>query len=110
MEERERRKGGSLLVSVRESKRRGKPSNGHNRWNADGIKAKSVSFQDLVASSRSGAYELRSKYSVRKGDRVLLVFPPGLDFVRAFLSCLYAGAIAVPVYPPGGLLSLLQFD
>jgi amino acid adenylation domain-containing protein len=34
------------------------------------------------------------------GQRVLLLYPPGLDFVIAFFGCLYAGAIAVPVYPP----------
>jgi amino acid adenylation domain-containing protein len=34
------------------------------------------------------------------GERVLLLFPPGLDFVTAFLGCLYAGAVAVPAYPP----------
>jgi len=32
--------------------------------------------------------------------RVLLVFPPGLDFVTAFFGCLAAGVVAVPVYPP----------
>ncbi len=30
----------------------------------------------------------------------MLAFPPGLDFVAAFLGCLYAGAIAVPTPPP----------
>src|SRR5437588_4929017 len=34
------------------------------------------------------------------GDRVLLLYPPGLDYIAAFFGCLYAGAIAVPVYPP----------
>lgn len=34
------------------------------------------------------------------GGRVVLVYPPSLDFIVAFLGCLYAGAIAVPVYPP----------
>jgi nonribosomal peptide synthetase protein BlmVI len=33
------------------------------------------------------------------GDRVLLVLPPGLDFVAAFLGSLYAGCVPVPVYP-----------
>lgn len=33
-------------------------------------------------------------------DRALLLFPPGLDFIPAFFGCLYAGAIAVPCYPP----------
>jgi len=31
---------------------------------------------------------------------VLLVYPPGLDFVTAFFGCLYAGCAAVPTYPP----------
>jgi acyl-CoA synthetase (AMP-forming)/AMP-acid ligase II len=35
-----------------------------------------------------------------RGERVLLVYPPGLDFILAFCGCLYAGAVAVPVYPP----------
>jgi acyl-CoA synthetase (AMP-forming)/AMP-acid ligase II len=34
------------------------------------------------------------------GARVLLLFPPGLDFIPAFFGCLRAGAIAVPAYPP----------
>jgi acyl transferase domain-containing protein/acyl-CoA synthetase (AMP-forming)/AMP-acid ligase II/acyl carrier protein len=34
------------------------------------------------------------------GNRALLVFPSGLDFVAAFFGCLYAGVTAVPAYPP----------
>ncbi|MGA5820361.1 SDR family NAD(P)-dependent oxidoreductase [Kitasatospora sp. NPDC094028] len=34
------------------------------------------------------------------GDRALIVCPPGLDYLASFLGCLYAGVIAVPVYPP----------
>ncbi|MFN8546786.1 MAG: amino acid adenylation domain-containing protein [Candidatus Eisenbacteria bacterium] len=34
------------------------------------------------------------------GERVLLLFPAGLEFVEAFFACLYAGVIAVPAYPP----------
>lgn len=34
------------------------------------------------------------------GDRVLLLFPPGLDFAAGWFGCLYAGLIAVPAYPP----------
>ena len=34
------------------------------------------------------------------GDRVLLVFPPGLDFLISFYGCLLAGAIAVPIMVP----------
>ncbi len=35
-----------------------------------------------------------------RSERVLLIYPPGLDFVAAFLGCLYAGVVAVPIYPP----------
>ncbi|KFA92020.1 condensation domain-containing protein [Archangium violaceum] len=35
-----------------------------------------------------------------RGERVLLLYPPGLDYVTAFVGCIYAGAIAVPAYPP----------
>ncbi|MEV0780191.1 amino acid adenylation domain-containing protein [Streptomyces sp. NPDC050428] len=37
---------------------------------------------------------------VDPGDRVLVLLPPGLDYVASFLGCLYAGAVAVPLYPP----------
>lgn len=33
------------------------------------------------------------------GKRVLLFYPPGLDFIAGFFGCLYAGAVAVPTYP-----------
>ena len=34
------------------------------------------------------------------GERVLLLYPPGLDYIAAFFGCLYAGVVAVPAYPP----------
>ena len=34
------------------------------------------------------------------GDRVLLVYEPGLEFLDAFIGCLLSGRVAVPVYPP----------
>ena len=34
------------------------------------------------------------------GERALLLYPPGLDYIAAFFGCLYAGVVAVPAYPP----------
>jgi len=34
------------------------------------------------------------------GERALLLYPAGLDFIAAFFGCLYAGVVAVPAYPP----------
>jgi amino acid adenylation domain-containing protein len=34
------------------------------------------------------------------GERALLLMDSGIDYVSAFFACLYAGVVAVPVYPP----------
>ncbi|MGX6999429.1 amino acid adenylation domain-containing protein [Caballeronia sp. KNU42] len=34
------------------------------------------------------------------GERALLLMDSGIDYVSAFFGCLYAGVVAVPVYPP----------
>lgn len=46
----------------------------------------------------------------RPNDRALLLYPPGLDFLRAFFGCLYAGVIAVPANMPrpGGAAARIQ--
>ena len=36
----------------------------------------------------------------RPGDRVVLLYPAGLDFIAALFGCWYAGVVAVPTYPP----------
>ncbi|GBC61781.1 non-ribosomal peptide synthetase [Desulfonema ishimotonii] len=37
---------------------------------------------------------------VPPGGRALLLYPPGPEYIAAFFGCLYAGVMAVPVYPP----------
>ena len=34
------------------------------------------------------------------GERALLLYPAGLEFIGAFFGCLYGGVIAVPLSPP----------
>ncbi len=34
------------------------------------------------------------------GERALLLYPPGMEYIIGYFACLYAGVIAVPVYPP----------
>ena len=34
------------------------------------------------------------------GERVLLLYPSGIDYIAAFFGCQMAGAVAVPAYPP----------
>ncbi len=56
------------------------------------------SYGSLDARARVIAAVLRER--LRPGDRAVLLYPPGLEFVEAFFACLYAGIIAVPAYPP----------
>ncbi len=57
-----------------------------------------LTYQELDRQARSIAVRLKSVSSAN--GRALLVFPPGLEYITAFFGCLYAGVIAVPVYPP----------
>lgn len=49
---------------------------------------------------RARAIAARLQTCSRPGDRVLLLYPPGLEYIAAFFGCLYAGVVAVPAYPP----------
>jgi len=65
----------------------------------DGATCETVlTYGDLDAKARSIAGYLQSRFMPR--ERLLLVYPPGLDFVQAFWGALYAGLIAVPIPPP----------
>lgn len=64
----------------------------------DGAEKDSLTYGQLHARALAVAGVLRSR--CRPGERALLVFPAGLDFLAAYFGCLYAGVIAVPVNPP----------
>ncbi|CEL96743.1 unnamed protein product [Vitrella brassicaformis CCMP3155] len=42
----------------------------------------------------------KADLALEAGDRVILCYTPGLDFITAFLGCVVSGIVAVPVYPP----------
>jgi acyl-CoA synthetase (AMP-forming)/AMP-acid ligase II len=58
------------------------------------------SLEDALPANRSCADAQAASQGTPMGVRVALMYPPGLDFVCAFFGCLYAGAVAIPVYPP----------
>ncbi|WP_102418906.1 type I polyketide synthase [Mycobacterium sp. 4858] len=57
-----------------------------------------LSYQQLDAHARQIAADLQQLGAA--GERVLVLCPPGLDFVAGLFGCLYAGAVAVPMHPP----------
>ena len=58
----------------------------------------SLEYLELDRRARRVAAWLQSHGAT--GERALLLYPPGLDYLAAFFGCLYAGVVAVPAYPP----------
>ncbi len=58
----------------------------------------SLAYGDLDRQARSIGATLHDLGAL--GKRILLLYPPGLDYIAAFFASLYAGAIVVPAYPP----------
>jgi len=71
-----------------------------------------LDYAGLDADARRIAAALQERGMA--GERALLYYPAGLEFLRAFVGCLYAGTIAVPTSPPlpgrpaGRLHSVIQ--
>ncbi|MEM9483930.1 MAG: thioester reductase domain-containing protein [Cyanobacteria bacterium P01_F01_bin.116] len=63
------------------------------------VEAGNLSYQELGQQANSIATYL--KQHTQPGDRALLLYPPsGLEFISAFMGCLYAGVVAVPAHTP----------
>jgi acyl transferase domain-containing protein/acyl-CoA synthetase (AMP-forming)/AMP-acid ligase II/acyl carrier protein len=61
----------------------------------DGEDGERLSYGDLDRQARALATRLGALGLA--GERALLLYPSGLEFIGAFLGCLYAGVVAVPV-------------
>jgi natural product biosynthesis luciferase-like monooxygenase protein/FkbM family methyltransferase len=57
-----------------------------------------LTYKELDEKARALAVLLQALEA--SGERVLLVYPSGLEYLAAFFGCIYAGAIPVPAYPP----------
>lgn len=57
-----------------------------------------LTYGELEQKAKAIAAYLQNVCSPQ--DRVLLLFPAGLEYITAFFGCLYAGVIAIPAYPP----------
>ncbi|MFC8124058.1 fatty acyl-AMP ligase [Streptomyces sp. NPDC057302] len=72
-----------------------------------------LGWQGLDARARAIAGRIAA--SAGPGERAALLLPQGLDYTAAFLGCLYAGVIAVPLFSPelpghGGRLAAVLAD
>jgi len=87
------------LVDLLRSRAEGTPERLAYTFLLDGeTKVSSMTYRELDRRARTVAVGLRDLAA--PGDRALLLYPPGLDYIAGFLGCLYAGVVAVPIYPP----------
>lgn len=57
-----------------------------------------LTYAQLGQRVKALAAELQARHAT--GEPVVLLCPPGLDYMVAYWACVMAGAIAVPAYPP----------
>ncbi len=91
-------KGATLveIVSLRAKRQRGRAC--YHFLDTRGFVVSRLTYGELDRCSRG--YAQRLLQLARPGDRALLLFRPGPEFLEAFLGCLYSGVIAVPAAPP----------
>ncbi|WP_414572304.1 HAD-IIIC family phosphatase [Nostoc sp. CCY 9925] len=66
---------------------------------SEGLEKARLTYKELDQQSKAIAVQLRSLGA--SGERALLLYPSGLEYITAFFGCLYAGVIAVPAFTPG---------
>ena len=57
-----------------------------------------ITYGELDEKARVVAAMLQSKANL--GERVLLIYPSGIESITALLGCLYAGIIGIPIFIP----------
>jgi len=68
-------------------------------WLVDGEnEERRWTYGELDEQARAVAVALREL--TEPGERALLLYAPCLEYLAAFMGCLYAGVVAVPAYPP----------
>jgi acyl-CoA synthetase (AMP-forming)/AMP-acid ligase II/acyl carrier protein len=97
------------LVALLRRRASDQPARGAYTFLADGQTEKgTLTYSELDRQARAIAGTLQSLGLA--GERALLLYPPGLDYIAAFFGCLYAGVVAVPAYPPRRNRSLERLE
>ena len=73
---------------------------GENKAVGDGTSA-AMTYQQNDQAACQVAASLQ-KRGIKQGERVLVILPNSLEFVKIFYGCLYGGILAVPLSEPAG--------
>ena len=91
--------GVATLTEILRRRARQQPDRTAFTFLADGeVETARLTYAELDERARAVAALLDE--SGARGERVLLLFDAGLEFITSFFGCLYAGAVAVPAPPP----------
>jgi acyl-CoA synthetase (AMP-forming)/AMP-acid ligase II/aryl carrier-like protein len=92
----------ATLVEVLRERAREQPQSRAFTFLEDGeVETRHVDYAELDRQARALGAVLQRQGAA--GERALLLYPFGLEYVAAFFGALYAGVVAVPVYPPDPL-------
>lgn len=89
----------TTFVEVLQARAAERPDTLAYRFLEDGETDEStMTFAEVDRQARTVAVALQEH--ARPGDRILLLYPSGLEYLAGFYGCMYGGCIAVPAYPP----------
>ena len=88
----------STLVELLRNQAQRVPEGRAYTFLGDGADDTQVTYGELDRRARAIAARLREVAA--PGQRAILLYPPGADFIAGLFGALYAGLIAVPAYPP----------
>lgn len=89
----------STLADLLQDRGRRQPNRPAYSFLVDGKSQRiDMNYGELDGRAAAIASQLASVAEV--GDRAMLLYRPGLDFIAALFGCFYAGVAAVPCYPP----------
>jgi acyl-CoA synthetase (AMP-forming)/AMP-acid ligase II len=80
----------------------------HMLLGASEAENESFTYSQLNDSVKEMAAHLQ--HVAEPGQRALLVYPTGLEFIKAIYACFYAGIIPIPTNPPGVNRSAQRLD
>lgn len=88
----------SSIVSLLQCRAAECPEKSAYTFLADGQETDRLTFAELEWCSRAVAAHLQERKLF--GERAVLLYPPGIDYISAFYGCIASGVVAVPAYPP----------
>src|SRR5215470_5418310 len=86
------------IVHLLKSQAERLPANRAYTFLTGGRETETLTFSQLYLRARAIGARLQ-QFRARK-ERVLLLYPPGTEYISAFYGCIAAGNVAVPAYPP----------